>query len=533
MIVRSIFEATIQKYGKIEPCSRIGFSGELEIDDILSGFFKEENIEQVIESIILDPRLNLTDYERINLKKLLEYEVYHVVDFVQEKPQLVLTNFGVTELKEFYELENLIFEVWSSYAYLRGFYKGASCIIKHDPGEIFEVRDEFLKESINIFDERNNFDITIPFTAKGTFYPLKDEYNHSTTVIPFYNAGKINTDSIMESYSKYYCNVDLNIENNIFTNFVWIPINMFSYYKSNLNYSKAFEKENKVNFESVLVVFTILLYHALDNWKDPIFMFKYWQRCYEGPYKKGDIFDILQNDLSSCIEYFGLREESIDLRKGFDYWALTEEKRKNIGLSYPGPHSIFIPYGKDRYFIDYAWMHHRLFDLFWNCNISDENFKGAALETLIQEQKELVLPTKECMSFNGDKRQIDASFERDDVLLIIECKSNNRSIGFFKGTKSSLAFRKGRYDEAVNQVDDKAAWLIKECKGTNFDISKYSKIIPIVITPFVEYIPYDERKYWISDGLPRILTPSELIDLIEKDELWESEENILLINNLK
>jgi hypothetical protein len=532
MIVRSTFEACIQKYASIEPCIRIGFSGDLEIDEILGGFFKEKNVEQVIGSIILDPELNLTDYERVELKKYLNDEVDQIVEYLQEKPQLVLTNFGLNELNEFYELENLMFEVWRSYAELRGFYKGASCIVKHNPGDVFEDRDNFLEESISIFDERHSFDIKAPFTAKGTFYPLIDEKNHPITFIPSYNVGKINTKSMIESYSKKYSDVDIHITKNSVSNFIWLPINMYSYYKSNLNYSIAFEKTNKVNFESVIVVFTILLYHVLANWKDPMFMLRCWQRGYEGPFKKVDIFDILQNDLSSCIEYFGLSKECIDLEKGFDFWALTEEKKKDIGLSYPGPHSIFIPYGKDRYFIDYAWMDRRLFDLFWNCRISDENFKGTALETLIQGQQELVLPTKECKSFSGDTRQIDASFERNDVLLIIECKSNDRSIGFYKGTKESLAFRKDTYNEKIEQVDDKAAWLIKEIKGTNFDISKYRKIIPIVITPFVEYIPYDERKYWISDIIPRILTPSELIDLIGEDELWKSEENVLF-NKLK
>lgn len=141
----------------------------------MSGFFKEENIEQVIESIILNPELNQTDYERIKLKKFLKEDCNQIIKFLQEKPQLVLTNFGLKELKEFYELENLMFEVWRSYVNLRGFYKGASCIVEHDPGDVFEDRDDFLEESITIFDERDSFDITAPFTAKGTFYPLKDE----------------------------------------------------------------------------------------------------------------------------------------------------------------------------------------------------------------------------------------------------------------------------------------------------------------------------------------------------------------------
>ena len=127
------------------------------------------------------------------------------------------------------------------------------------------------------------------------------------------------------------------------------------------------------------------------------------------------------------------------------------------------------------------------------------------------------------------KSRLMLFLEKDDILLIVECKAINRSIAFDRGTKEALKFRKEKYNEAIEQVDEKAEWLIKNKKGTNFDISIYKKIIPVVITPFKEYIRTDERKYWLSDEIPRILTPFELIEMIEEGNLWNFEENALFI----
>jgi len=496
-LVRCILEASIQKYATIEPCHRVGLSSELELEDILDGFF-------------------------------IKWDIGEFTDWIIENPQLVLTKFGLNELKEFYQLEKLVFEIWRSAANLRGLNKGALWLVTHNPGDAFEERDSILEESIKIYDERYTFDYEMPFTSKGTGYELKgeDPWVH----IPIYNVEKVNTKTLIEGYYEIFGDRKIVIENDIITNFLWIPINMRSYYKSNLYYSKEFEELNNVNFKSVLVVFTALLIRTMDLWNEqPNEMFKCWQRGYEGPYRKENIFDILKNYLLICLKVFELDEEVIDLKKGFLFWTLTDEKREMIDMTYPGPHSIFLPYGKDHLFIDYAWMNRRLFDLFWNCKIKDENFKGTALELLIQKQGELCLPTKPCKSFSGEKRQIDASFEKDDILLIIDCKAIGTSIAFDRGTEEAISYRKRRYNEAIDQIDEKAEWLIRKRKGTNFDITKYHKIIPIVVTPFIEYIRTDERKYWISDKIPRILTPSELTEMIKKDEIWNAEENTLFI----
>lgn len=498
-LVRCIFEASIQKYAKIEPCHRVVSTDKLKIEDILDGFFIEEGINEVEEEII-------------------------------GNNQLVLAKFGLNELKEFYELENLVFEVWRSAATLRGINKGASLEVTHNPGDVFELRDVTLKESIKLFDDRHTSDFEAPFTAKGTLFELIDEDNSPWVIIPTYNVGNVDTKKLIEIDFKFLSNRDAIVPNKIITNFILMPFNLRNYYKANLYYSNSFEKVNKVNLESVIVVLAAILIHKMDEFnEDPSEILKYYQRGYEGPYKNEDVCKILENYLPICLNFFGFKEENINLENGMLFWTLTEEKKDIIDLIYPGPHSIFLPYGEDRLFIDYVWISRRLFDLFWNCKIKDENFKGTALELFIQKQNKRVLPTKPCKTYDGKEKQIDASFEKEDILLIVECKAITRSIAFDRGTKEALQFRKEKYNEAIEQVDEKAEWLIKNKNGTNFDISKYKKIIPIVITPFKEYIRTDERKYWLSDKIPRILTPFELIELIEEGNLWDFEENALFI----
>jgi len=52
-----------------------------------------------------------------------------------------------------------------------------------------------------------------------------------------------------------------------------------------------------------------------------------------------------------------------------------------------------------------------------------------------------------------------------------------------------LEFRREKFENALREIDDKADWLKKDREGLNYKIPKsIDLIIPIVISPFVEYI---------------------------------------------
>ena len=62
--------------------------------------------------------------------------------------------------------------------------------------------------------------------------------------------------------------------------------------------------------------------------------------------------------------------------------------------------------------------------------------------------------------------------------------------------------------------EEKANWLAIHQVGRNYDIAKYDHILPIAISPFVEFIPSQDTRYWVTKDIPRVLMPGELEQLL-------------------
>jgi len=112
-LVRPTLEAAIQKYGRAEPCDGVGISGQVPDEAILNG-------------------------------ALMHPQFTGIRKYLREQPQVVLTRFGLMELKGFYEIEKLAYEVWESTAKLRIIGKGAPIIVEHDPVNVYDGRTDEL-----------------------------------------------------------------------------------------------------------------------------------------------------------------------------------------------------------------------------------------------------------------------------------------------------------------------------------------------------------------------------------------------------
>ena len=53
-----------------------------------------------------------------------------------------------------------------------------------------------------------------------------------------------------------------------------------------------------------------ILINARDNWKDPVKLIKYYQRGYEGPYRKEDIYNMLKKYLPVYFQTFWIRKRN-------------------------------------------------------------------------------------------------------------------------------------------------------------------------------------------------------------------------------
>jgi len=443
-----------------------------------------------------------------------EFEVER--NFVAQGNQLVLTDFTNTDLLSFYELERLAYEIWRTAAALRTTGKGAPLIVCDPPDCFVDGRSPELDFLVTKYDQRIDKS-GLSHSASGVVFSNEDEMSAAGFVfLPIYNIGGVTGKDYKKLFSKMYRVI---LKSDISYNFVWIPFNLAEYRKAHLPFAAPFYEKYGVSLDAVLAVVAALLLRVLYIWQQTgIGAFtKFHQRAYEGPCSKKFILDEIMLCIPAACKTLGIHRSAIpskEIKNAIKFWGLDVSNRTDIGLSYSGPHYLFLPIYSDWFFIDYAWIFRRLHDLFVGIWMPNQNFKGDALESAIRKGKS-ILPTKPCKTSAGEERQIDYAVECGAHIIIAECKAVGTSIAFDRGDPQAIKHRTNNVVErGLSEVDDKAKWLSVHPLGNNYDLSNYDYILPVVVSPFVEFIPSKDTRYWVSKDIPRILTPKEFEHLV-------------------
>jgi hypothetical protein len=395
-LVRAVLEAAIQKYAQFGRCGGICLSDQVEID-------------QIFEGLLLAP----------------EFAV--VRDGIKQQPaQLVLTRFGVSQLMEFYEIEKIAYEVWRCGATLRIMGKGAPLIVNPESEQSFyDDRSEELNQLVDHYDSR---DIADGVSATGTVFAEtnKGVRKGGNVFLPVYNVNHITVEVFADFFRLFKLNL-ARPENSRF-NFIWFPFDLGGFYRAHLPFSGAYKTNRNIDLEWVVALVGTLSYRVHYMWnEDPLKIVRFWKRAYEGPYTKQFVIDEIAAFLPESCRYLGLNLDplSIDLEKCVSFLTLKDSDRNHIDLLCSGPHAVFLPF-EERFFIDYAWLHRTLYNLFYGVELSDQNFKGIALEEIVRRGKS-ILPVGPCQAGDGSKKQIDAAFAHNDTLVIVECRAFGRS----------------------------------------------------------------------------------------------------------
>ena len=484
-LTRAVLEAAFQKYAHFQLCNKIAESTTVSIEKILGGLLMAPEFED----------------ER---------------NIIAQGNQLVLTDFTNVDLLAFYDLERLAYEIWRTAAALRITGKGAPLMVC-DPPECFaDGRSTELDFLVTNYDKRTGRSEWSSSASGVTFADVAQQSAEGCILVPIYNVGGVTSTDFKDFFSQMY-GVRLMAE--VTFNFVWVPFNLREYRKAHLPFATAFYDRYKVSLDAVLTVIAALSLRVEYSWLQArgTSFFRFFQRAYEGPGNLKDIRDEILLLLPDACRTLGVDKAAVasdEIQTALDFWTLDNSNRKAIDLSYSGPHYLLLPVQENRVFIDYAWILRRLHDLFLGISIPDQNFKGDALETLIRSAQS-VLPTKPCKTDKGESRQIDYAVACGSHLVIAECKAVGMSIAFDRGDPKAIKYRTNNVVErGLSEVDDKAKWLAVYPLGTNYDLSNYDYILPVVVSPFVEFIPSQDRRYWISRDLPRILTPKEFENLL-------------------
>lgn len=487
----AILDAAIQKYGTTELCDRIANSANIEVGQIFGG----------------EP----TGRERSFIEQA-----------VSQCPSLVLVKFSVDELAELYLCESLAYELWRTSAMLR--MTGKGCGINVFPGFPWcgDARDSELNALAMSYDERCIS--TDPFgtqeTHSGTVF--SNELSDGGMTVCYILNVQQNRPVFGPHLLKQQFGVTLELTGPAgrATAFSYqvIPLNLRAYLETHRPLEDAFEELHKLRLEDVIAVLSAIghlpLCAALDG--DPFRILRPEMRGYDGAYTISFIHEWVVGHISASSRQLGCTKQpdSESVLRILQWLSLSESQRQNIDLIYPGPHSIFLPIfesssREQEFFVDYAWVYRRLRDLFFGVSITDNNFKGTALERVVQTAH-APLQSGQLFASDGSSKQVDASFALGDRLLIAECRASSRSIGFEKGQPTAVEQRRSKIDVTLKDVDGKASWLANHPIGRNYDVSGFREVIGVGVMPFVEFIPSRFEWYWLRPGVPRVLTPDEL-----------------------
>ena len=504
--VRAAFEAAIQKHASIIPQDDIAMSGTTPIQEVLSG-------------LLMNPEFEI---ERNNLQN--------------SPPQLVLLKFDVGDLRELYVVEELAYEIWRSAALLRILGKGAPLIVSRSGNYATDGRTVELHRLVTNFDKRLMNAHERSAASTGAVFDSHQSGDLSGILpLPQYNVLR-DAAPHLRQIAKAISGHELSFAGE--PNFVWSYFDMRGFYLTHLPLAAAFRDKFGVSLEAVLTVVICLCFRMVAFWsdkKDPKIV-RYWQRAYDGPFPPGSLLDEVKAHLVNAskvltIDASVIKEE--ELLAAIKFWTLEQEKQDDIDLLVSGPHEMVIPVVNDQMIVDLAWTYWRLNRLFHGVWISDQNYKGEALEKALRN-KGSVLPHGECRSADGTAVQIDGAFAIGKHLVIVECKAVGWALGCERGDPTSIRYRNDKVvGRILREVDDKAAWLARHPIGTNYDISGFADIIPIGISPFVEYIPSIAPYFWVFQDLPRVMTLEELRHCLEKGMFSSDVSNAVPISGFK
>lgn len=483
---RAILEAAIQKFGAMKEYPELQRACETEPGRILNGIINDESVPEPLKA---------------DLKK-----------WAHKSREFVLLNFTRHELSEIYHLEGLAYEIWRTVAMRRIVGKGAWMAVDSDSDVIvWDTRSDELDQLVKIFDQRaarQNMSVS----ATGTIFGEEDIQEVCGLVaLPRYNVSRRDAKFYEEAMKMF----DIEFNEDMLFNFEWCSFDLGSFMKSHRFFAPAFEQKYDLELADVIAVIAAMLHRVLSLWKkNPGQILRDWQRSYELVTRA-----FLTRQIESFLERYGARLgfpislDGVNVEKVLDFLSLTERNRSDIDLVTHGPHKLLLPIGECEFILDYAWIFDFLYNLFYEVSVSDQNFKGYMLEAVVHKD-DAPLTNKPCKATDGTSKQIDASFKVGDSLLIAECRAKGKSFGFFRGDTRAIKYRNDFIQRLLWDIDEKGRWLASRPVGLNYDIHGFTKVICIGVTPFVEYIPGLSESYWLVKGVPRILTPVELRQML-------------------
>jgi hypothetical protein len=270
--------------------------------------------------------------------------------------------------------------------------------------------------------------------------------------------------------------------------------------------------------------------HFVAMRREPFAAFQFMQRGYWLTVE-GDPFERTVEDTAVYVHLWWKRavgqelaeEAAVDLvRRAFEALAYTEQELSGIDLWSKAPRKPILHEGP--YIIwDYSAFAHYFRSLFEAIgtqtgavgNAKGDNFEDE-LHAAVSRNPALEVWEfrKKLKAKDGSTREIDVGFVAGDTLYVAECKAVSAHPRLDRSEPDSVARRWEKMVEYLGQADTLRQFLIDHPVGTNYSVPpQITEICACVCTPMPEYIPTRDPELWLTDEVPRVCVPGELISV--------------------
>jgi hypothetical protein len=489
-LVRLTVEAAIQKYARLNVSDDVVAPTSVPIEEWFGGVLKKAIVAMAGNA-----------------------EATEVMGRLFSQPSdMMPADFSEDTLVELYRLEGCAYEYWLTTALMRTLGKGGALRITDSGPDVDRSAD--LDELIRSYDRRIEL-VDVPSSNVGVAFPPdpKDEF---VAPVPIYN---------VEHLPQHFPadNTPFRVTEGTSTNFLVVPLEFGAFLEAHRFAEAAYKSAKGFHLSSLCAVLAAIA------WKDFLWRspggkldtgraMQLWQRGYVFTRQDPDELVSWSEELMRDWRPSDSSRVAADGRAVVEYLTLDPAKQAKIGLWSRGPLYPLIPLG-DKYLVDLAAIPYRLRNEFFGVR-HDQQAKGPLFEDTFRDAIERarfeLLPQRELRFTEKEKREVDAAVRLRTTLVVCDCKAMERPLNFDQGSLRTIQVRCDEFDKKVDQVLSLADFLRAHPVGRNYDYSWATEIVPLVISPFVEWIWSRDSRLWVSPETPRILTITEALNFFRK-----------------
>ena len=249
------------------------------------------------------------------------------------------------------------------------------------------------------------------------------------------------------------------------------------------------------------------------------------------PFSYGEHYDGVCKNVGRWVQYWwtAKRGESIDhdeatqiATEAFEALTYSADDLAAIDLWTRSPFRLLIADG-DKVIFDYSAIGEVLSELFARVGFipnDPDAIKGTAFETEVIRLAEThgfsTWRTGGITGEDGAKREIDASFIVGATLFLIECKAFSQNPRIELGDFAALQDRWKTLDSKYLKQARTLKEFIEQRRADRHVAvpAEVTRFEYAVCSPAVEWIPNRSAELWLTDTIPRICTPAELIEVM-------------------